>query len=215
MNVATKSRVAEFLNYQEGCIVSRDLIKNPNGGVSMFAFDKNQELSEHTVPFNALVQGLEGEGEILFSGQSHFVHAGEMIILPSGQPHALNIHQRFKMMLTRISCPPITPRYYTKVLNVADFIKYKENAIIDQSVISLPCGRVRIYSYDAGQEKVDTMLLYDALVQVLEGEVNISVQGNLNQLQAGDMILLPAGKSIDIKAVTRFKMMQTVVEPKA
>jgi len=214
MNVATKSRVAEFLNYQEGCIVSRDLIKNSNGGVSVFAFDKNQELSEHTVPFSALVHGLEGEGEILLSGQSHLVHAGEMIMLPSGQPHALKINQRFKMMLTRISCPPITPRFYTKVLNVAAFIPYKEGAIINMPVISLPCGGVRMYSYDVGQAKIDAMLLYDALVTVVEGEANISVQGDLNHLQAGDMILLPAGKSIDIKAVTRFKLLQTVIQPK-
>ena len=70
--------------------------------MTLFAFDAGQGLSEHTAPFDALVQVLEGEAEIMISGQSHRLLGGEMILLPVGQPHALKAIQRFKMMLTMI-----------------------------------------------------------------------------------------------------------------
>ncbi len=70
--------------------------------MTLFAFDEGQGLSEHTVPFDALVQVLEGEAEIMVSSQSHRVHGGEMILLPAGQPHALKAITRFKMLLTMI-----------------------------------------------------------------------------------------------------------------
>jgi len=93
---------AEFVNYQEGAVVSREIVKKPAGSVTLFAFDTGQGLSEHTAPFDALVQVLEGEAEIMVSGQPHRVRGGEMLLLPAGQPHALQAIQRFKMMLTMI-----------------------------------------------------------------------------------------------------------------
>ena len=99
---AQVARTAEFVNYQDGAVVSRELVKKSTGTVPLFAFDEGQGLSEHTAPFDALVQLLEGEAEILVSGQSHRVQGGEMILLPAGQPHALKATQRFKMMLTMI-----------------------------------------------------------------------------------------------------------------
>ena len=95
-------RTAEFVNYQDGAVVSREIVKKPTGKVTLFAFDAGQGLSEHTAPFDALVQVLEGEAEIMVSGQPHRVQGGEMILLPAGQPHALQAIQRFKMMLTMI-----------------------------------------------------------------------------------------------------------------
>ena len=213
MIVATKSSIAGLLNYQDGCIVSRDIIKNLNGGVTLFAFGEGQGLSEHTVPFDALVQGLEGEAEIMCAGQSYLLHAGEIIILPSSQPHSVKATKRFKMMLTRLSSPPNSHRSETKVLNIANTVEYKDGAITHQPVVTRQSGRIFIYAYDMGQARIDGVLLFDTLVQVLEGEVEITVQGNLHHLQANDMILLPSGKTIDMRAITRFKMMQTVVEP--
>lgn len=92
----------EFVRYQDGAVVSREIIKKPTGNVTLFAFDEGQGLSEHTAPFDALVQVLEGEAEIMISSQSHRVKSGEMILLPVGQPHALKAITRFKMMLTMI-----------------------------------------------------------------------------------------------------------------
>lgn len=99
---AQVARTAEFVGYQDGAVVSREIIKKPTGSVTLFAFDEGEGLSEHTAPFDALVQVLEGEAEIRISGQPHRVQAGEMILLPVGQPHALKAIQRFKMMLTMI-----------------------------------------------------------------------------------------------------------------
>ena len=95
-------KAAELVNYQDGSIVSRELVKKPTGTVTIFAFDEGQGLSEHTAPFDALVQVLEGEVEIMISGQPHRLRAGEMILMPAGQPHALKALARFKMMLTMI-----------------------------------------------------------------------------------------------------------------
>jgi len=96
------ARTVEFVGYQDGAVVSREIIKKSTGNVTLFAFDAGAGLSEHTAPFDALVQVLEGEAEIIVAGQTHLVRDGEMILLPAGQPHALKAVQRFKMMLTMI-----------------------------------------------------------------------------------------------------------------
>jgi quercetin dioxygenase-like cupin family protein len=99
---AQVARVPEFVNYQDGAVVSREILKKPTGSVTVFAFDEGQGLSEHTAPFDALVQVVEGDAEITISGQPHRVQGGEMILMPSGQPHALMALKRFKMVLTMI-----------------------------------------------------------------------------------------------------------------
>lgn len=92
----------EYVSYQAGAVVSREILKRATGTVTMFAFDAGEGLSEHTAPFDALVQVLEGEAEITIAGRPHHVGGGGMILLPAGQPHALKAIQRFKMMLTMI-----------------------------------------------------------------------------------------------------------------
>jgi quercetin dioxygenase-like cupin family protein len=99
---AQKIRVLDLVNYQEGAVVSRELIKKPTASVTVFAFDAGQVLSEHTAPFDALVQVVEGEAEIMISGQPHELHSGEIILMPAGQPHALKALERFKLILTMI-----------------------------------------------------------------------------------------------------------------
>lgn len=99
---AEKATLAELVNYQEGAIVSRELVKKPTGTLTVFAFDAGQGLSEHTAPFDAVVQVLEGEVEIRIAGQPHRLRAGEIILMPAHQPHALKALRRFKMLLTMI-----------------------------------------------------------------------------------------------------------------
>ena len=99
---AEVATATKLVNYQDGAIVSREIIKKPTGSVTIFAFDEGQGLSEHTSPFDALVQVVEGAAEIMISGQSHPLQGGEMILLPAGQPHALKALKRFKMILTMI-----------------------------------------------------------------------------------------------------------------
>jgi len=91
-----------MIDYQADSIVSREIIKKPTGTVSLFAFDRDQGLSEHTAPFDALVCVLDGETEITISGNPHRLKEGDMIIMPAGQPHALKALKRFKMMLVMI-----------------------------------------------------------------------------------------------------------------
>lgn len=95
-------KLAVLVDYQSGSIVSREIIKGATGKVVLFAFDAGEGLSEHTSPFNALVQVIEGEAEITVAGQPHRVTAGELILMPAMQPHALKANQRFKMVLTMI-----------------------------------------------------------------------------------------------------------------
>ena len=95
-------KVPELVTYQDGAVVSREIVKKPTGNVTLFAFDVGHGLSEHTTPFDALAQVLEGDVEITISGQAHLLKGGEMILMPAGQPHALKALTRFKMMLTMI-----------------------------------------------------------------------------------------------------------------
>ena len=82
-------KAAGLVNYQDVSIVSREIVKKPTGSVTLFAFDEGQGLSEHTAPFDALVQVVEGAAETMISGQPHQLPGGEMILMPAGQPHAL------------------------------------------------------------------------------------------------------------------------------
>src|SRR6516165_7140486 len=99
---AETAKVADLVSYQEGSIVSREIVKKPTGTVTVFAFDEGQGLSEHTAPFDALVHVLEGEVEITIAGKLHRVQSGQMILMPAQQPHALKAMQRFRMILTMI-----------------------------------------------------------------------------------------------------------------
>ncbi len=92
----------ELINYQDGAVVSRTIIKRKKGTVTIFAFDKGEGLSEHTAPFDAMVQIIDGQAEIIISGQSFFLSNGQMIIMPADIPHALKANERFKMILTMI-----------------------------------------------------------------------------------------------------------------
>ena len=99
---AEVARIAELVGYQPAAVVSREVVRKPAGTVTVFAFDDGQGLTEHTTPYDALAQVLEGEVEITIAGSPHRVHAGEAILMPGGQPHALHAVQRFKMILTMI-----------------------------------------------------------------------------------------------------------------
>src|SRR5664279_4776241 len=102
LTAAQVGKAGELVSYQDGAGVSREIVKKPTGNVTLFAFDEGQGLSEHTAPFDALAQVVEGEAEITISGQPHRLQGGEMILMPAGQPHALKALQRFKMLLTMI-----------------------------------------------------------------------------------------------------------------
>lgn len=91
-----------IVSYQEGSIVSRAIIKNKAGSVTLFAFDEAQEISEHKVPYDATAYILDGEVEITVSGNAHYLKAGDMILMPANETHALKAVKRFKMVLTMI-----------------------------------------------------------------------------------------------------------------
>ncbi len=93
-------KLVDMVNYQDGAVVSREIMNEKSGTVTVFAFDKGQSLSEHTAPFDAMVYLLEGEVEVTISGMPLLLRQGEMVVLPSNQPHALKAIKRFKMMLT-------------------------------------------------------------------------------------------------------------------
>lgn len=94
--------LSTLVQYQDGAVVSREIVRGKAGTVTAFAFDKGQQLSEHTAPFDALVVGVDGAADITIGGQVHPVKTGEMIIMPAGIPHALKAVARFKMMLVMI-----------------------------------------------------------------------------------------------------------------
>src|SRR5581483_9880036 len=92
----------DLVNYQEGSVVSRVVLKREKGNVTIFAFDTGQGLSEHTSPFDALVQAVEGEAEVSVDGKPIALKTGEVVLLPAEKPHAVKAITRFKMVLTMI-----------------------------------------------------------------------------------------------------------------
>jgi quercetin dioxygenase-like cupin family protein len=100
--VAEIVQLVDLVNYQEGSVVSRTIVKRTTGTVTLFAFDDGQGLSEHTAAFDAVAYLLEGEAEITVCGKILRTTAGEAVLLPANQPHSLKAPSKFKMMLTMI-----------------------------------------------------------------------------------------------------------------
>jgi len=94
--------LGDLVDYQDGSVVSRMVIKKDTGNVTLFSFDQGQGLSEHTAPFDAMVYILDGEAEVVISGKPNHLKAGEMIIMPANEPHSLKATKRFKMLLIMI-----------------------------------------------------------------------------------------------------------------
>ena len=94
--------LSSSIDYQKGAVVSKEILKTPTGSITLFAFDEGQGLSEHSTPFEVLVQIIEGQGLITISGQEYKVLAGEAIHLPANNPHALKAEKKFKMLLTML-----------------------------------------------------------------------------------------------------------------
>ena len=99
---ASVLNLKQSVDYSEGGIVSKQVVKNNSGNLTLFSFDKGQGLSQHTAPFDAVVQILDGEAEVVLDGVPHLLKEGETIIIPANVPHALNAVERFKMLLTMI-----------------------------------------------------------------------------------------------------------------
>ncbi len=95
-------RLADLVAYQDGSVVSRQLLKKDTGNVTLFAFAAGQGLSEHTAPFDALVQILDGEAIVRIAGKSYSLKTGDAIVMPANRPHALDAVTPFKMALTMI-----------------------------------------------------------------------------------------------------------------
>ena len=94
--------LADLIEYQEGSVVSRTIIDKKAGTVTLFAFDKNEGLSEHTAPYDAIVYVFDGEADIIISGKPVRVKQGEMTIMPANEPHALKAVTKFKMLLVMV-----------------------------------------------------------------------------------------------------------------
>ncbi len=104
-NEFEKSKVFSFsesIDYSDGGIVSKTVLKKQTGNISLFSFDKGEALSEHTAPFDALIQVVDGKGEVIIGGKPFLLGKGECIIIPANIPHSVNAAEKFKMVLTMI-----------------------------------------------------------------------------------------------------------------
>jgi Uncharacterized conserved protein, contains double-stranded beta-helix domain len=95
-------KLTDLVGYQDGSVVSREIIRKSTGTVTLFAFDEGQGLSEHTAPFDALVHVIDGEVEVTISGKLYHLSQGDYVILPAGETHALKAISKFKMLLVMI-----------------------------------------------------------------------------------------------------------------
>ena len=104
-NEFEKAKIFSFndsIEYSDGGIVSKTVLKKETGNISLFSFAKGEALSEHTAPFDAMIQVVDGKGEIVIGGKSFFVDAGQTIIMPANISHAVKAVEKFKMVLTMI-----------------------------------------------------------------------------------------------------------------
>jgi quercetin dioxygenase-like cupin family protein len=95
-------KLAELIAYSQDAVVSKTILDKPAGTITLFAFDKGQKLSEHTAPYDAVVQVLDGQALLTIGGKDVQVSAGQVIIMPTNVPHAVAAQERFKMLLTMI-----------------------------------------------------------------------------------------------------------------
>jgi quercetin dioxygenase-like cupin family protein len=100
--IGKSQELASLINYSDGSIVSKTLLDTPAGTITLFAFDKEQKLSEHIAPYNAVVQVIDGPAELTIGGKKITVPAGHIVIMPANVPHAVNAGEKFKMLLTMI-----------------------------------------------------------------------------------------------------------------
>jgi quercetin dioxygenase-like cupin family protein len=100
--VAGPVNPADLVQYQDGTIVSRTIADRPTGTITLFAFAAGQALSEHTAPFDAMLMVLDGKAEVTISGKADQLSAGQMIVMPANQPHAVAAVANFKMLLVMI-----------------------------------------------------------------------------------------------------------------
>lgn len=99
---ASVLNLVKLVKYQQGTIVSGTILEGKSGNITVFAFDKGQKLSEHTAPFDALAEVLEGKAEIRISGRPFTLKRGNMIIMPANKPHSVTAAERFKMLLVML-----------------------------------------------------------------------------------------------------------------
>jgi quercetin dioxygenase-like cupin family protein len=100
--IINKEMLVDAVDFQNGSIVSKQILKKPNGNITLFAFDKDQSLTEHTSPFEAVVYMVDGEMEITIGGTPYRVKAGEILVMPANIPHGLKATLKSKMLLTMI-----------------------------------------------------------------------------------------------------------------
>ncbi len=104
-NEFEKSKIFGFsdsIEYSEGGIVSKTVLKKQNGNISLFSFAKGEALSEHTAPYDAMIQVVDGRGEVIIGGKSFLLETGQTIIMPANITHSVNAVEKFKMVLTMI-----------------------------------------------------------------------------------------------------------------
>ena len=100
--MTNSQNLSKLINFQDGSVVSKEIINKPTGTVTLFAFDKGQGLSEHTTPYDALILGIEGSAQVSVSGSINHVNAGESLLMPSNNPHSVKATEQFKMLLIMI-----------------------------------------------------------------------------------------------------------------
>lgn len=100
--IGKQAKLNALIDYQDGSVVSKEIIRKDTGTVTLFAFGEGQGLSEHTAPFDALVYIVDGRAEITISGEKFLLGRDEAIIMPANKPHSLKAQERFKMLLVMI-----------------------------------------------------------------------------------------------------------------
>lgn len=204
-------------NYQ---IVSKKLVNNEEITFSMFSFDKDESVSEQSNSEDIIIFVLEGNMSVTHK-KVFTAEKNQVLAIPKNTLHRVYSNEKSKIIqLSFISTKGdeemekfINKINHGEILNMADVLSYEDGGIASIALVQRESLTLTLFAFDKGQSIASHSSNGDALVQVLEGEVTIDIDGEKFDLQAGKSIIMPAGTPHAVSAKERFKMMLTVVKP--
>lgn len=201
----------ELVPYGEKTINSIMIaLKNPLNS-AVFAFDKDEMLSEHSAPADALVYVLDGELEISINKVIHRVKKGEMILMPANIPHALKALEKSKMLLVIVKKHEDIGGFvnleYSKELVMKDILVGFKGGVVSKRVINLENLTSLIFAISANEEIEHNQTEGELLILNLDGELNVTIENHKETLEENQILVIPPNTLYEIKAKTDSKFL--------
>ena len=199
----------DLVEIEPGRVNSLTLSQTPGCKMTVFAIDADEGMSSHAASGDALITVLEGTGEITVNDVPHQLSAGQSIVMTSGSPHSVRGVTPFKMQLTVVK-PAVE---HASIFTLKDLVEIEPGRVNSLTLSQTPGCKMTVFAIDADEGMSSHAASGDALITVLEGTGEITVNDVPHQLSAGQSIVMTSGSPHSVRGVTPFKMQLTVVKP--